>query len=104
MSAPDVSSQKSRDRGRDRALWAWKQVAKIKRSGVEGSYANLARKLPSMLQVSGLGQTLAFLAAKGEVRTTAGAAGQRKKASPKNGHQALRMSRKKKLDTILSLV
>jgi CRISPR type III-B/RAMP module-associated protein Cmr5 len=37
---------------------------------IEGRYAVLARKLPTYLQVSGLGQTLALLASKGRKGTT----------------------------------
>jgi CRISPR-associated protein Cmr5 len=54
-------------RPRERARWAWEQVKNIgglddKR--VEARYHTLVRKLPSLLQGSGLGQTLAFLFSK----------------------------------------
>lgn len=52
-----------RNLGRRRALKAWVWVEQAK--GLGEDYARLAQKLPSMLQVSGLGQTLAFLYAKG---------------------------------------
>lgn len=45
-----------------RARWAWEEVAKVPKAQAE-KYSTLARRLPSLLQVSGLGQTMAFLAA-----------------------------------------
>lgn len=60
-----ASSERTIERnlGRRRAQKAWDWVKQAKNLG-EG-YATLARKLPSMLQVSGLGQTLAYLYGKG---------------------------------------
>jgi len=52
-----------RNLGRRRAQKAWDWVKQAKNVGED--YAVLARKLPSMLQVSGLGQTLAYLYSKG---------------------------------------
>lgn len=43
--------------------WQWVTAAKV--GPKPARYGTLARKLPSMLQVSGLGQTLAFLFSKG---------------------------------------
>lgn len=43
--------------------WQWVTAAKV--GPKPARYGTLARKLPSMLQVSGLGQTLAFLYSKG---------------------------------------
>lgn len=47
----------------DRARWAWKCVEEITRQDkkIKERYGTLARKLPSLLQVSGMGQTLAFI-------------------------------------------
>lgn len=60
MSAPVNQAQ-------ERAAWAWKSIDDAVRdlSGKDqGSYGLLVKKLPSWLQVSGLGQTLAFLFSK----------------------------------------
>jgi CRISPR-associated protein Cmr5 len=46
-----------------RAQQAWKDVEQVKK-GIQDKYGTLARKLTSLLQVNGLGQTLAFLLAK----------------------------------------
>lgn len=43
---------------------AWTWVREAKEGPAQARYGTLARKLPSMLQVSGLGQTLAFLYSK----------------------------------------
>jgi CRISPR-associated protein Cmr5 len=58
-------SQRSIERnlGRRRARHAWDWVAQAQ--GLGDKYTTLARKLPNMLQTSGLGQTLAFLYGKG---------------------------------------
>lgn len=50
-------------RGQDQARTAWGWVDNIAEP-FKDRYATLARKLPSYLQVSGLGQTMAFLYAK----------------------------------------
>jgi CRISPR-associated protein Cmr5 len=47
-----------------RAKIAWDSVKKVDKNKKE--YRALARKLPAMIMVSGLGQTLAFLKSKGE--------------------------------------
>lgn len=47
------------------AVLAWQWVSEAEHHAKPARYGTLARKLPSMLQVSGLGQTLAFLYAKG---------------------------------------
>ena len=52
-----------------RAKAAWQDVETIKD---KDKYGTLARKLPSMLQVNGLGPTLAFLLAKGKNKSTDG--------------------------------
>lgn len=54
-----------RDLGRQRAARAWAWVHEVKGKTYETRYGTLARKLPSYLQVSGLGQTMAFLFSRG---------------------------------------
>ncbi|KYG10841.1 hypothetical protein BE21_58700 [Sorangium cellulosum] len=51
-------------RGRARIAWGWVDTALQTLRGDRARYGTLARKLPSLLQTSGLGQTLAFLFAK----------------------------------------
>lgn len=77
--ASERAPAKGADLGRQRALVAWTWVTQAeaggeKRGGERNEqrletfrkrYGTLARKLPSLLQVSGLGQTLAFLFSKG---------------------------------------
>lgn len=55
------------DLGRRRAKRAWEWVEAARNGNEKGrdDYASLSQKLPSMLQVSGLGQTLAYLYGKG---------------------------------------
>lgn len=48
-----------------RAALAWKQVNELDRNPKKGEYGSLVRSLPAMIQTDGLGQTLAFLLAKG---------------------------------------
>ena len=55
---------RSNELARDRAKWAWECVGRVKERKIEKRYGTLARKLPSYLQGSGLGQTLAFLLSK----------------------------------------
>lgn len=50
------------------AVIAWKWVGQGQ--SYKDQYATLARKLPSFLQVSGLGQTMAFLYSKSEDKAT----------------------------------
>lgn len=48
----------------ERAQWAWNAVevvAKEMSQTKKSEYKSIVRKLPSLIQVSGLGQTLAFL-------------------------------------------
>jgi CRISPR-associated protein Cmr5 len=47
-----------------RARQAWDDVNRVE-EGIQDKYGTLARKLPALLQTNGLGQTLAFLRAKG---------------------------------------
>jgi CRISPR-associated protein Cmr5 len=53
-------------RAQEQARFAWNCVTTVKGLGlnVRERYATLARKLPGYLQVSGLGQTMAFLYAR----------------------------------------
>lgn len=66
----------------ERAKWAWEavdEIAALERSDksdkVKARYGTRARKLPSYLQVNGLGQTLAFLYAKGKGEGAKGGGG-----------------------------
>jgi CRISPR type III-B/RAMP module-associated protein Cmr5 len=68
-----VSQQESVDRAR--AAFAYERVLAAMKGGGE-RYRALAEKLPSMLQVNGLGPTLAFLAAKGSCEQKAKGGGQ----------------------------
>jgi CRISPR-associated protein Cmr5 len=54
------------NQAQERAAWAWQAVEKGSelRKDKRALYGLLAKKLPSWLQVSGLGQTLAFLFSK----------------------------------------
>lgn len=65
-SPPSSERAAERSLGRRRAQRAWEWVNQAK--SVREGYTTLARKLPSMLQVSGLGQTLAYLYGKGYER------------------------------------
>jgi CRISPR-associated protein Cmr5 len=53
---------KSRDLDRNRASSAWENISKVDSNNTE--YGSLAREMPTMIQVNGLAQTLAFLKAK----------------------------------------
>ncbi|MCB9761192.1 MAG: type III-B CRISPR module-associated protein Cmr5 [Alphaproteobacteria bacterium] len=59
----------------ERAKWAWSSVEEVREKHFADRYGTLARKLPSYLQVSGMGQTLAFLYAKGGDKGTNSAEG-----------------------------
>lgn len=48
----------------ERAQQAWEAIEQVRGSGEENDYGTRARNLPSMIQVNGLGATLAFLRAK----------------------------------------
>jgi len=49
-----------------RARQAWENVKTVKKQPFEGDYGSLARRVPALVQTNGLGQTLAFLKAKGK--------------------------------------
>lgn len=57
-----ISARKTLEQ--NRAAHALDKIEKVKTSQKE--YGSRARSLPAMIQTNGLGQTLAFLAAKGE--------------------------------------
>lgn len=62
QSSPQQSSVKPRDLDRCRAEAAWKAVQEI--AATDKEYGSLAREMPTLIQVNGLAQTLAFLKAK----------------------------------------
>lgn len=49
-----------------RAAFAWDCVQQVKKTSWASDYCQLAKGLPAMVQVNGLGQTLAFLDSKGK--------------------------------------
>lgn len=53
-----------------RAAQAWKDVAEVRGRHIEGRYNSIVRKVPSYVLTNGLGQTLAFLRAKGGAEKT----------------------------------
>jgi CRISPR-associated protein Cmr5 len=61
-SSPPQTSVKSRDLDRCRAEAAWKAIEGI--AATDKEYGSLAREMPTLIQVNGLAQTLAFLRAK----------------------------------------
>lgn len=54
-----------------RAASAWENVDAVKKDQQQ-KYGTLARKIPSMIQMNGLGTTLAFLLAKGKKKSEDG--------------------------------
>jgi CRISPR-associated protein Cmr5 len=55
-----------RDLDRSRAEFAWNSVSSVKKNQPENhqkKYGSLARKMPTLIQVNGLAQTMAFLRA-----------------------------------------
>lgn len=50
----------------ERARLAWDDIETVKDEKAQKKYGTLARKLPAMIQMNGLGTTLAFLYAKGK--------------------------------------
>lgn len=48
-----------------RACFAWECISNVKGHPFAAEYARLAKSVPAQIQVSGLGQTLAFLRARG---------------------------------------
>lgn len=64
VSQPRAARAVELGRERARVAWDWVDTAIHTLRGDRSRYGTLARKLPSLLQTSGLGQTLAFLFAK----------------------------------------
>lgn len=62
QSSPQLTSAKPRDLDRCRAQAAWKAIQEI--AATDKEYGSLAREMPTLIQVNGLAQTLAFLKAK----------------------------------------
>lgn len=61
------ASTKPKEIDRDRAAIAWDKICQVKENQSENfqkKYGSLARKMPTLIQVNGLAQTLAFLKAK----------------------------------------
>ncbi|HXH09564.1 MAG TPA: type III-B CRISPR module-associated protein Cmr5 [Alphaproteobacteria bacterium] len=58
------SLQKTKDQ--ERAAKAWGCVSTVKSQAYQKEYKSLAQKMPSYILTNGLGQTLAFLKAKGK--------------------------------------
>jgi len=62
---PQTTNQANpRDLDRSRASAAWNNIQSVKTLPIQANYGSLARKMPTLIQVNGLGQTLAFLKAK----------------------------------------
>ena len=67
MSAEEAGGRRSQQRllEQDRAREAWRCVQEVRSQKCASSYGSLARSAPADIQISGLGQTLAFWRAKG---------------------------------------
>lgn len=63
-----LQKEKPRDIDRQRADFAWQNIQEVtsKASSDKKEYGSLARKMPTLIQINGLAQTLAFLKAKGK--------------------------------------
>jgi CRISPR-associated protein Cmr5 len=61
---PTITGANPRDLDRERASIAWSNVQEVKPKAYQAKYGSLARKIPTLIQTNGLGQTLAFLKAK----------------------------------------
>ncbi|MBD2132625.1 type III-B CRISPR module-associated protein Cmr5 [Sphaerospermopsis sp. FACHB-1094] len=67
FTAAPSTSTKPKEIDRDRAALAWDKICQVKKNPSENfqkKYGSLARKMPTLIQVNGLAQTLAFLKAK----------------------------------------
>lgn len=88
----------------ERAGWAWDRVDEVARLSnaekLQTRYGTLARKLPSYLQVNGVGQTLAFLFAKGKGEGSRADEDRRGRAQTKGDGVLLRHLRDRVLRTI----
>jgi len=67
-----VVRMNSRDLDRNRAKRAWEFIATVHGKEYEGKYGSIVRDLPTMIQINGLAQTLAFLHAKGKKQDSKG--------------------------------
>ncbi|QPC80934.1 type III-B CRISPR module-associated protein Cmr5 [Phototrophicus methaneseepsis] len=56
----------------ERASSAWRDIETVTNDQQQKKYGTLARKLPTMIQMNGLGTTLAFLMAKGKSKSDDG--------------------------------
>jgi CRISPR-associated protein Cmr5 len=54
----------ARDLERSRAKDAWDKIQSVKPQTYQAKYGSLARQMPTLIQINGLAQTLAFLKAK----------------------------------------
>lgn len=63
---PIPTTTNPRDLDRNRAMYAWENIQSVKSTKFPGKYGSLARKMPTLIQVNGLAQTLAYLKAKGK--------------------------------------
>jgi len=61
MTTPQPTAQRLSDQSR--AAQAWQDIGQV-RTTSQAEYGSLARKLPALIQVNGLAQTLAFLRSK----------------------------------------
>lgn len=55
-----------RDLDRSRAQEAWENIQHVINQHYQAKYGSIARKIPTLIQINGLAQTLAFLKAKGK--------------------------------------
>ena len=65
MSQPQTQSQ-PQTKEQERAAKAWEYVTEVKGQRYEGQYGSWVKRLPALILTNGLGQTLAFLRAKGQ--------------------------------------
>lgn len=64
MSQPVHRTSRQRTLEQQRAARAWECVAAVKGTSYSSEYGQLAREVASLVQLHGLGQTLAFLVSK----------------------------------------
>ncbi len=67
MSEQRISEQRTREQRRADKAWQAVRWAKDQGGDIEKKYNTLARKLSALIQVNGLGQTLAFVYAKAKM-------------------------------------
>jgi CRISPR-associated protein Cmr5 len=61
-----ASKRQTLEQARAAAAWDDIEIVDKQHKGQQPKYGTLARKLPAMIQINGLGTTLAFLLAKGK--------------------------------------